>query len=103
MYQDYIEEVLNFSHVQDLIHSNIKYDLVIAEMFYIDAIFAFGNKFKAPLIAISASPAVHSSYNWMYGNPFPSSHTPNVFLPFTEKMSLPARIINMVFNVVASR
>lgn len=72
-------------------------------MFLIDAVFAFGNKFNAPVIAVASAPTMNSLYNWMNGNPFPSSYVPNLFLPFTEKMSLSARFVNSVFNLITGR
>lgn len=98
--QNYLDKILESSEIQNVINSNTKYDLVFGELGFIDAVFAFGYKFNAPVIAVR--PQTMSSYhNWILGNPFPSSYVPNSYLPFTEKMSLPARIVNTVFNFVA--
>lgn len=97
-----MDEVLQYSDVQDLINSNKEFDLVIAEMFHVDAIFAFGYKFDAPIITVMPQ-IMPSFYNWILGNPFPSSYIPSPFLPFTEQMSLFARVVNTMYSFLAGR
>lgn len=97
--QKYIEEILKYSDIQDIINSHTEYDLVIAQIINTDAIFAFGYKFKAPVIAFFQT-AMLPSNNWILGNPFPSSYIPNLFSPYTEKMSLFARIVNTMYNFI---
>lgn len=95
--QDYLDEILKVPEIQGLIQSDDKYDLIIAEMFFFDAVFSFGYKFDAPVIALCTQNLI-SIYSWILSSPFPSSYIPNSFLPLTEKMSLVSRIMNTVFN-----
>lgn len=97
-FQEYLDGVLEYSDVQNLINSNDKYDLVIATMCYVDAIFAFGHKFNAPVITVAPHASMLTYNHWILGNPFPPSYFPSTFLPFTEQMSIWARIINAVHS-----
>lgn len=99
-YHDYLEEILKFSDVQAIITSNDEYDLIIGELFFFDAIFAFGYKFNAPVIAVRAPSLLRADQSWILGNPISASHIPNLLSLFTEKMSLLARIKNVAFNLL---
>lgn len=96
-YHDYSHEVVNLPEVQSIIHSQNNYDLVMAELFFMDVFFAFGYKFKAPVVALSPMNLMFF-YSWTLGNPYPSSYVPNQLLWYTENMPLFSRISNTVFN-----
>lgn len=101
-YHQYSEELLNLPELQRIIHSQDQYDLVIAELFYLDVFLTFGYKFKAPVVALSPM-NLKPIYNWILGNPHPSSYVPNQLLPYTENMSLLSRISNTIFNVFSGK
>ncbi|KAK7574409.1 hypothetical protein V9T40_011600 [Parthenolecanium corni] len=94
---NHAEEVLNLPEIQNIIHSRDHYDLVIAELFYLDVFLAFGYKFKAPIVAMCPMNLMFF-YSWILGNPYPSSYVPNQFLWYTENMTLFTRFSNTVFN-----
>lgn len=97
-----MEKVFKFSDVKAIIDSNNEYDLVIAEIFFMDATFAFGYKFGTPVIAVSPLPLL-AFHNWILGNPFPSSYIPSILLPFSENMSLSIRIINIAYEFFSGK
>lgn len=97
--QDYLDDVFQFSDVQYIINSKIQYDLVIGELFFVDATLAFGYKFDAPVVAVSPLSMI-SFYDWILANPFSTSYIPNTFLPLTEKISLPGRIVNTIYSFI---
>lgn len=96
---DYNEHLLQQPEFQMVIKSNDSYDLVMTELFFIDVYFSFGYRFNAPIIGLSAQNLI-SYYSWVIGNPFPSSHTPNIYLPLTETMSYVQRVINTAYNLI---
>lgn len=97
-YFDYTKEVFKVPQVQHLIQSKDHYDLVIAELFFMDVFFALGYKFDAPTIALCPFNSIQFFYSWTLGNPYPSSYIPNQFLTYSENMSLLNRISNLLFN-----
>lgn len=98
---DYADRILGFSEVQRIIQSGSHYDLVMCEIFLLDAFFAFGNKFNAPTIAMSPMKLI-PHYNWIMCDPHPSSHFPALSLSMTEKMPLVSRIINLAYEFLFS-
>lgn len=49
MMQDFVDALLNIAKVKELINSDAKFDLVIAEV-HDAVVYAFGERFKAPVI-----------------------------------------------------
>jgi glucuronosyltransferase len=96
---DYTEHLLQKPEFQMVIKSNDSYDMVITEIFFIDVYFSLGYRFNAPTIGLSAQNLI-SYYSWVIGNPCPSSHIPNIFLPLTETMSYVHRVINTAYNLI---
>nr|CAI5861496.1 unnamed protein product [Callosobruchus analis] len=69
----YTEKVLKDPQVQNLLNSSEKFDLVITEHFFNEALFIFPYKFKCPSILLAPGPMTVFT-NHLMGNPAPSSY-----------------------------
>ncbi|XP_055384245.1 UDP-glucosyltransferase 2-like [Condylostylus longicornis] len=87
--------------VQQLLHSNETFDLIILEIFANEAHLGFAAKFNAPIVGISAFGANIWNSD-MVGNPSPPSYIPNHFVQLTDHMNLFERIKNL-FVVIFER
>lgn len=99
---NFTDIVLQSPEIQNIIHSNDEYDLVMGHLFYLDAFLAFAHKFKAPLIGLSAQNII-THYGWLFGYPISPSYIPNAYLPMTEKMTFIERVINTGFDMISSK
>ncbi|XP_056641411.1 UDP-glycosyltransferase UGT5-like isoform X1 [Diorhabda sublineata] len=88
-----MERVLSHHNVQDLIHSNETFDVVIVEQFSTEAFKALAHHFKAHLVIFS-SIAADSKINYVVGNPTMLSYTPQVDTTFSKSMNFFQRIYN---------
>lgn len=94
------EMTLNSKNVQNLLHSNETFDLIIIEQFYNDAIRGLQYHFKAPTIIFS-SVGPSTFVNGLVANPSPISYIPDMFLAYEEKhMTFCMRVENAIFHVV---
>lgn len=84
--------------VQEIIHSNITFDLVIVEQFMNEAHLGFAQHFKAPLIVFS-SVGYLKSINDMVGNPTIPSYVPHSFSGFSTKMNFYQRLENTILSI----
>lgn len=90
------EYLLSHSEVQNLIHSNKTFDVVIVEQFLNEAHMGFGYHFKAPLITFSSTGASEWT-NLLVGNPAPPSYIPNSFSGYSGDMDIFQRVRNLFF------
>lgn len=90
---DSCEVILGSKPVQDLLRSDEKFDLLIVELFNIDCFLGFVHRYKVPYIGLSSSNLL-PTHNDRIGNPDNPSYIPNLFLPFSDKMTLPDRMLN---------
>ena len=87
------EAALKVPAVQNLIHSNEEFDLIITEMFNSDCFIGFAHKFKAPIITLST----HDIMPWInprIGNPDNPSYIPFIFSNAFSQMSFLERVRN---------
>ncbi|XP_075223254.1 UDP-glycosyltransferase UGT5-like [Lycorma delicatula] len=95
-----VDQTLQYREIQNLIHSNEKYDLILLEAnFGQEAFLAFSHKFRAPVISL------HTFSTYFYtdefiGNPHAISYRPATELPYTEKMSFLQRCHNTLRAVI---
>ncbi|XP_063234826.1 UDP-glycosyltransferase UGT5-like [Bacillus rossius redtenbacheri] len=96
------EQTLASPNVQKLIHSsNDKFDLIITESFFVEALLGFAHKFNVPYVSITTFSGTENMYD-IVGNPFPYSYIPNIFLPYSHRMTFFQRLINTIVNSMAS-
>ncbi|KAJ3642498.1 hypothetical protein Zmor_025269 [Zophobas morio] len=94
----FIGHILNHTNVQNLLHSDEKFDVVIVDNFLSDPFKAFATHFDAPLIAVS--PVWQNMWiNALAGNPSPSSYVPNVLATYYHPMSFCDRLTNSLLDV----
>ncbi|KAJ3642494.1 hypothetical protein Zmor_025267 [Zophobas morio] len=93
-----LEATLQNEEVQKLIHSNEKFDAVIAEQFFSDADKALATHFGAPLIVLSAVGA-NSWVNTIVGNPSPTSYIPMLQTDYSVPMTFCERLVNSLLYV----
>ncbi|KAJ3642472.1 hypothetical protein Zmor_025257 [Zophobas morio] len=87
------EMVLKEKTVQELIHSNEKFDLVIIEQFYNDAHKMLATHFGGIQIVFSTVGA-NFWVNSIVGNPSPLAYIPDVFLSYSPHMTFGERLVN---------
>lgn len=97
---DELEKVLQSNAVQDLISSNEKFDLVIAEYFNSELLLAFGHRFNAPYIAMSSCPLMPWA-DYLFSNPNNPSYIPVLFVPYSNRMSFVQRLTNTYTQLIA--
>lgn len=90
---------LSHPSVQRLMASNIKFDVVIAEIFLMEAIYGLGQHFDCPVIGVSMI-GISKWTNEVTGNPTAFSYVPHPFLEFTDKMNFGQRLKNTWFSIV---
>ncbi|PSN29898.1 hypothetical protein C0J52_27059, partial [Blattella germanica] len=99
------DQMLQLGAVQDLIHSDQEFDLIISEGFFTDGFLGFVHKFKAPLIQTISFGGFHWMHDWV-GNTSPYAYIPNTFLGFSDKMNFWERLQNtftLTFEKVTRR
>ncbi|XP_058464090.1 UDP-glycosyltransferase UGT5-like isoform X2 [Malaya genurostris] len=86
------ENVKNF-----ILTDHGQFDLILAEQFYQEAYLMFAHKYQAPIVTVGTfgfaqymGPMMGMMNMW--------SHVPHEFLPFTDKMTLPQRIVNSMVS-----
>ncbi|EDV43658.2 uncharacterized protein Dana_GF16417 [Drosophila ananassae] len=86
--------------VQELIHAKDKkgrYDLLFVEQFHNEGALMLGHLYEIPTISI-ATFAYANYFSQVFGFITPLSYVPNVFLPYTDKMSLWHRFENVLLS-----
>ncbi|XP_071453612.1 UDP-glycosyltransferase UGT5-like [Hetaerina americana] len=95
------KDMLLSPEVQDLIKeakTGKGYDMVVVSMFYCDCAYAFAHIFDAPLVIISPAGSFPVT-DTMVGNPALPSFVPDVFSPFSDKMSFMERVMNSLIHL----
>lgn len=92
------EYVLQHPNVRKLMKSNKQFDLIITEIFSLEAILGFGQYYNAPVVA--ASTLYNSKWtNDLIGNPSPLSYVPHFMLSYTDKMTFMQRLNNALMSL----
>ncbi|XP_069682313.1 UDP-glycosyltransferase UGT5-like isoform X2 [Periplaneta americana] len=97
-YYESCDKMLSFHTIQELMKSDMVFDLVISESFFSDCFLPFVDKFKVPNIAMSSCLLLPWTNDRM-ANPDNPAFVPTLLTPFLDKMSLSERIMNTVTNV----
>lgn len=90
------EDTIKSPGVQKLLRPEVKFDLVISELFLNDALLGFSNYYKCPHILLSTV-GPNTWVNDFAGNPYVLSYIPSVFLSFTNRMNVVERLQNVLF------
>ncbi|XP_018325089.1 UDP-glucuronosyltransferase 1-9 isoform X2 [Agrilus planipennis] len=93
------KEHFSTKEVQNLIKSDVKFDVVIYEIFASDCLLGFAHKFKAPLIGVSTPGTVMP---WAYdrvGNPSNPSFILNQFYNHYGPFDFSERLYNTILDV----
>lgn len=91
------ERLLSHENFQQLLQSQLKFDLVIVEYFLAEATLGVGKIFNAPVVLFSSLPSFSSSNN-LFANPAPSSYVPHLLTQYTGDMDLGQRFVNLAYN-----
>uniref|UniRef100_T1GTV7 Glucuronosyltransferase n=1 Tax=Megaselia scalaris TaxID=36166 RepID=T1GTV7_MEGSC len=89
--------ILENKNVQKLLDSAQEFDLIICEIKMSEALLGFGQHFKTPIIAMSAS-GTNKWTNYLVGNPSPLSYVRNTLLGFSSDMSFSDRAWNVAIT-----
>ena len=94
-----MEKVLSNEQVQQLIHSEEKFDAVIVEQFLNDGQKALATHFGAPLIVLST---IGGNFwvNTLVGNPAPPAYVPAMNLGYTVPMTFRERLVNTLLTAL---
>ncbi|KAM7361141.1 UDP-glucosyltransferase 2-like [Cochliomyia hominivorax] len=90
--------VLENPKVQDIM-KNEKFDLVIVEAFYTEALFGLGPHFNAPMVGVSTFGTINF-VDVLVNNLTPMSYIPHISLPYDNRMTLRERFHNVVTNLL---
>uniref|UniRef100_A0A1B6L2Y1 UDP-glucuronosyltransferase n=1 Tax=Graphocephala atropunctata TaxID=36148 RepID=A0A1B6L2Y1_9HEMI len=93
------EDILRSEAVQNLLRTPKKFDLLIVEMFNTDCFLGLVDKFDAPFVGISSSAFFPTHYSRVGSFDHPA-YFPNLFFPFSSRMSLLERTVNAVCTVL---
>lgn len=94
------EKILNHTNVQNLIHSDEKFDIVVVEEFMNQAHKAFATHFGGHLVLLSTMGAsIWISNN--VGNPTPISYVPDPILGYSSHMTFVERLQNTLSYIMA--
>ncbi|GLV35853.1 UDP-glycosyltransferase family 35 member B1 [Carabus blaptoides fortunei] len=91
----YTQSTLNHTNFQKLLKSNAKFDLIIIEAMFSEALVGVGYRFSAPVILLSAMSTNLAIYKYV-GIPTSGSTLPCLTLGFTGVMTFPQRLLNTV-------
>lgn len=90
---NYTRSAIRSKNLQNFLREDRHYDVVIAEVFVGDAMMALGHYFNAPVIGFSTTaPSKWSSD--LVGLSHFSSHVPNLYCGYSDKMNFWQRIYN---------
>ncbi|XP_023025286.2 UDP-glucosyltransferase 2 [Leptinotarsa decemlineata] len=91
--------ILEYGAVQDLIHSDEEFDLILVESLH-PLVFSFGARFKAPIIAVSSIEVFVYIYD-IFANPTHPISNPDMMMYFEREPSFIERIRSLTHNVVS--
>ncbi|XP_011193318.1 UDP-glycosyltransferase UGT5 [Zeugodacus cucurbitae] len=94
-----LKQVLDSPAVQELLHSDEHFDLLILEPLRNEPLFGFAEHFKAPIIGISTY-GMDPHLDEYVGNISPLSFTPLYTVPLTDHMNFWQRLLNLWWTTV---
>ncbi|XP_044729028.1 UDP-glycosyltransferase UGT5-like [Chrysoperla carnea] len=91
------DTVLKDRHLQKILHSKQKFDVIIMGAFAQEALLGIGHHFNAPII-ITSPPGMCTYVDDLVGNPAPFSYVPNIMLNYSDRMTFFQRLVNSLFG-----
>lgn len=98
VFYDLEKLIMEDSSVQELIHGDYKFDLVMAESWEA-GLFAFAHKFNAPLISVCSIDALFEVHEY-FGNPTHIALYSDVMLPIDGNMSFTQRLLSFFLYTI---
>ncbi|XP_061392912.1 UDP-glucosyltransferase 2-like [Musca vetustissima] len=108
----YFSEFMNLARTGETMVTNIlenpevknvlaeeKFDLLIVEIFFSEALLGLGEYFKAPVITVSTFGTVNFM-DYLVQNPSPLSYVPHLAMPYGDHMSLLERMHNVIMQTL---
>ncbi|KAG5671714.1 hypothetical protein PVAND_001894 [Polypedilum vanderplanki] len=92
------EFIIRNEKTQELLKSDIKFDLVISELALNEAVLGFSEYYNCPHVLITTV-ALSSWIEKITTNPSPYSYVPHIFLDLTDRMSFFGRLQNTFFHI----
>ncbi|RLU27577.1 hypothetical protein DMN91_001381 [Ooceraea biroi] len=77
-------------------NSTEKFDLIIMQSLYLDALYGISFRLDAPLIAITPNPPL-AIHHYKLGNPMSAAYAPDLFLGVDGNMNMWQRFLNMYY------
>lgn len=94
------DKVFNHPDLQELFSSDVKFDLVIAELWNSDVFLGFADKFKAPVVVMSSSALIPWGSD-RFGLPDNPAYVKTVFLEVMGNLNFQQRLYNSYQLVVS--
>lgn len=91
------EAGISLENVQNFIHSNYTFDVIIAEFFNTDCHFGFALKNHIPVIGISSTGILPWTYK-RFGNPQNLAYVPHVLFTNSDRMTFLERVENTIIS-----
>ncbi|KAM7362331.1 uncharacterized protein ACRADG_013090 [Cochliomyia hominivorax] len=92
-----VENVLENPEVKKMMKRE-KFDLIIVETIFCDALYGLGQHFNAPMVGVSTFGTINF-IDVLVNNISPMSYIPHIALPYENHMNLKERIINAIYNI----
>ena len=89
---------LGHKKVQDLLKSDEKFDLLLLDSFMTDSLLGLALYYQIPSIVLSST-GTTKFVNEMVANPNNPAYNPNVFLGYTDQMTLFERFVNTIIGI----
>ncbi|XP_069682316.1 UDP-glycosyltransferase UGT5-like [Periplaneta americana] len=90
------EKTLSHPEVLKLINSDVKFDLIVTELFNTDCFLGFAHKFKVPYISVCTTPILPWGFD-RFANPYNPSYIPNLFSRYSDNMNFLERVVNTIY------
>jgi len=92
-----VDYTLEYRVITSILEKEDKYDLLIIDMHLTDALLGLAYYWDIPSVVLCSS-GTNKWANEMVGNPHNPSYNPNIFLGYTDKMSMKQRLLNSLVS-----
>ncbi|GAB0093836.1 hypothetical protein DMENIID0001_090180 [Sergentomyia squamirostris] len=93
----FTNDTLGDPKMQALMSSDEKFDMIIFDIFYSEALLGLGHLFNAPVVVFSTFVASKGSTD-LNGSPSPLSYVPHFQFTYTDRMSFSQRLANTLLT-----
>ncbi|XP_037817468.1 UDP-glucosyltransferase 2-like [Lucilia sericata] len=92
-----VQNIMENSQVKDIL-KNEKFDLIILEALYCDALYGLGQHFNAPMVGVSTFGTINF-VDVLVNNISPMSYIPHMSLSYDNHMNLQERLTNVIASI----